>query len=318
MTRSSSKNLDSVAPSQVNATTTEPTAAAPEQPVAAATAQTAEVEATRALRLKAAQDKAAQYLREQRYEEAKRALEEAEEIQAEELNVQRLDEAKAERARAVTLTSEGKYSEAKLALARADELEAKVTGWKGRTKRLLASVRSRLPEAMTETIEPGTEASIAESLRIVNKHAKIAAAVGLLPGGLVNFAAVLAVQVLMVRRIARVFGHTAGKEQIRGLVLSLFGSALPAGIGQGAGLALASIPAVAAGAVVYFVATPILAYALTRAVGNVFIMHFESGGTLLTFDPKAFTDYFVNEFKKAGGTLRRAEPVAPTTTVTGV
>jgi hypothetical protein len=82
-------------------------------------------------------------------------------------------------------------------------------------------------------------------------------------------------------------------------------------VGHGTGLAIASIPAVVAGTVVYFVATPILAYALTRAVGNVFIMHFESGGTLLTFDPKAFTEYFVSEFKKAGGTLRRADETVP-------
>ncbi len=34
-------------------------------------------------------------------------------------------------------------------------------------------------------------------------------------------------------------------------------------------------------------------------------MHFESGGTLLTFDPKKFGDYFLSEFQKAGGTMRK-------------
>jgi hypothetical protein len=53
-----------------------------------------------------------------------------------------------------------------------------------------------------------------------------------------------------------------------------------------------------------FVVTPVLAYAMTKAVGGVFIMHFESGGTLLTFDPKAFREYFIKEFRAAGGVLK--------------
>jgi uncharacterized protein (DUF697 family) len=257
-------------------------------------------------------------MREQKHEEARRALKEVESLQAEATNVQRLAEAKAEREKAALLTSEGKYAEAQASLERADALEVQVEGWKGRPKRFLAAVRSRLPERSkaerkdeAEKPESAAEQPVAESMRIVKVHARIAAAVGLLPGGLLSFAALLPVQVLMVWRIARAFGQKVGKEQIRGAVLSLFTSLIPGLVGHGTGLAIASIPAVVAGTVVYFVATPILAYALTRAVGNVFIMHFESGGTLLTFDPKAFTEYFVSEFKKAGGTLRRADETVP-------
>ncbi len=298
----------------------------PEQQAAVeAPQETGDAGADRAARLKAAQEKVAQFLREERYVEAKRALKDVESIQAEESKTERLAEAKAEREKALLLTSEGKYSEARQALERADELEAMAAGWKDRPKRFLASVRSRLPErgrkeptegAGAESAEQPAAEPVTEALQIVSRESKWAAAVGLLPGGLLNFAAVLIVQVLMVRRIARAFGQKASKDQIRGVILSLFGSVIPVGIGHGAGIALASLPAAVAGTVVYFVATPILAYALTRAVGNVFIMHFESGGTLLTFDPKAFTEYFVSEFKKAGGTVRQADEPAPATSVT--
>lgn len=281
-----------------------------------------------AVRLKAAQDQVAQYLREERYEDAKRALTEAERITAEESKIHWLAEAKAEREKALLLTNEGKLAEARQALERADELEVMAEGRKGRPARLLTAVRSWLPHASkaagkdqkesveTESAEPLATAPVTESLRIVSRHSKIAAAVGLLPGGLLNFVGVFAVQVPMVWRIARAFGQNVSKEQARGVLLSLFTSVVPGIVGQGAGIAIASIPAAVAGTVVYFVATPILAYALTRAVGNVFIMHFESGGTLLTFDPKAFTEYFVNEFKKAGGTLRKADEPAPEASVT--
>ena len=276
-------------------------------------------EADLATRLAEAQGKVTQFMLEQHYDEARQAIKEVEALQAEEANLQRLAEAKAEREKAAQFTSEGKYAEAQQALQRADELEAKAAGWKGRPKRLLTSLRSRLPERLraerkdkTEKPVVAAEQPVTESMRIVKKHARIAAAVGLVPGGLLNFAILLPVQVVMVWRIARAFGQSVGKEQVRGVLLSLFGSLIPAGIGHGAGIAIASLPAMVAGTVVYFVATPILAYALTRAVGNVFIMHFESGGTLLTFDPKSFTEYFVNEFKKAGGTLRKTDEAVPT------
>ena len=279
-------------------------------------------EADLATRLAEAQGKVTQFMQEQHYEEARQALKEAEALQAEEANLLRLTEAQTEREKAAQFTSEGKYAEAQQSLQRADELEAKVAGWKGRPKRLLTSLRSRLPERLkaeraerkdkTEKPVVAAEQPVTESMRIVKMHARIAAAVGLVPGGLLNFAVLLPVQVVMVWRIARAFGQGVGKEQVRGVLLSLFGALIPAGIGHGAGIAIASLPAMVAGTVVYFVATPILAYALTRAVGNVFIMHFESGGTLLTFDPKSFTEYFVNEFKKAGGTLRKTDEAVPT------
>jgi len=284
---------------------------APTEPVA---------EVDLAAKIATAQDKVTQSTLEENYKEARRALKEVEALRAEETNIRRLAKAQAERERAAWLTTEGKYAEAQQALERADELEAQVKGWKGRPKRFFASMRSRLPERLkaerkdeTKKPESAAEQPVAESMRIVKVHSRIAAAVGLLPGGLLNFVAVLAVQAPMVWRIARAFGQNVSKEQIRGVLLSLFTSIIPGLVGQGTGLAIASLPAVIAGTVVYFVATPILAYALTRAVGNVFIMHFESGGTLLTFDPKAFTEYFVSEFKKAGGTLRKADEPAPTT-----
>jgi uncharacterized protein (DUF697 family) len=142
------------------------------------------------------------------------------------------------------------------------------------------------------------------AIAIVNLYAKIAGVVGLVPGGLLNFAAILAVQVTMVWRISNTFGHREGKERIRGMILSLLGSAVPTGVGGGMALAVASIPAVVTGTILGFVVTPVLAYAMTKAVGGVFIMHFESGGTLLTFDAKAFREYFIKEFRAAGGLLK--------------
>lgn len=145
-----------------------------------------------------------------------------------------------------------------------------------------------------------------KAIDIVNFHSKLAGAVGLLPGNLLNFAAVFAVQVTMVWKICNVFGHRESKERIRGVLFSMLGSIVPGAVGHTTGLLMVLFSAVVAGIAVYFVATPILAYSLTDALGNAFVMHLESGGTLLTFNAKKFGDHFFREFQSANGKLAPA------------
>lgn len=261
----------------------------------------------------AAKVKAAQLIAGGQYTEARKSLDEA---QAYDEAVERTSKANAARTRAAELMSERKFHEAQKALAEAEELEAGPA--KSRSQAVLEDLRYRLKK-----LKPGASpkdkavkepekalSAVNESMRVVSLYSKIAAGVGLLPGGLLNFAGILAVQVTMVWKIANKFGHTEGKDRIRGSVLSLIGSALPTGIGHGAGAALVAIPAIIAGTVVYFLVTPVLAYAMTKAVGNAYIMHFESGGTLLTFDAKAFGEYFLKEFQSAGGIVTHSADVS--------
>ena len=251
-----------------------------------------------------AKAKAAQLIAGGQYAEARKSLDEA---QAYDEAIERTSKADAARARATELMAERKFEEAKKALSEAEALDA--VPLKSRSQTVIEDMRFRLKKLKfgaspkeTAAKEPEKALSpVDESMRIVSLYSKIAAGVGLLPGGLLNFAGILAVQVIMVWKIANTFGHTDGKDRIRGSVLSLIGSVLPTGIGHGAGMALVAIPAMIAGTLVYFLVTPVLAYAMTKAVGNTYIMHFESGGTLLTFDARAFGEYFLKKFQKAGG-----------------
>ena len=230
----------------------------------------------------------------------------------------RAAQAEAARIRASQFMADRQFAEARKALEEADALEAPAAATTG-PRTVLSALRWRLnrkqeASSKAETAEKTEEqpavvlsaSSVSEAVRIVNLYSKIAAVAGLLPGNLLNFAAILAVQVTMVWRIANIFGHRDGRSRIRGSILSLMGSVVPTTLGHGIGFVVAAIPAVIAGSVLYFLVTPVLAYALTQAVGNTFVMHFESGGTLLTFNPKAFQEYFLKEFQEAGGTLKTA------------
>ncbi len=264
--------------------------------------------------VEAARLKAEQLLANRQFDEAKKAVAEAERLEA---IAERQPLVEAARAKATQLLAERRYADAMKALEEADALEAGPTTSDKWSKNVVTGLRDKMQnlrrakttekagvEAATESkaeVAGAGVGAVDESIRIVKLYSKIAAAVGLVPGGLLNFAAILAVQCIMVFKIAKTFNHVENKGRIRGAIISLIGSAIPAGIGQGAGIAVASIPAVITGTAIYFIATPILAYAMTQAVGKVFIMHFESGGTLLTFDPRAFGEHFLKEFKTAGG-----------------
>jgi hypothetical protein len=51
------------------------------------------------------------------------------------------------------------------------------------------------------------------------------------------------------------------------------------------------------GSTLGYLTLPLLGGASTYAVGRVFLQHFESGGTFLTFDPEQVRDYFAEQFE---------------------
>ena len=79
-------------------------------------------------------------------------------------------------------------------------------------------------------------------------------------------------------------------------VAALLGGLAPAMIARGAlGSILKGIPGL--GSIFGAVLQPAFAAAITYAIGRIFINHYESGGTLLTFSPSKFKDTFTEEVK---------------------
>ncbi len=224
----------------------------------------------------------------------------------------RTAEAEALRAKAAQFMADKQFAQARKALEDAEALEAEPAAEnKTGPRKVLAALRWRLnrkPEsgAKDEAVVLTSTATVDKAVRIVDLYSKIAAVGGLLPGNILNFAAILAVMVTMVWRIATTFGQREGQNRIKGSVMALIGAVIPTGLGHGIAAVVTAIPAIIAGSVLYFLVTPVLAYALTKAVGNTFVMHFESGGTLLNFDPRGFQEYFLKEFQEAGGQLKSA------------
>lgn len=117
----------------------------------------------------------------------------------------------------------------------------------------------------------------------IKYYARCAAAAGIIPAPIVDVAAVTAVQVRLVKRLAQAYGADYDDSAGRALISSLVMSYLPARIGYGSiGMMIRLTPIV--GPVLGLVTVPGFNYASTFAVGRVFKNHFAKGGTLPTLD----------------------------------
>ena len=133
--------------------------------------------------------------------------------------------------------------------------------------------------------------------RILRHHVWGAVGVGLVPVPLVDLVALTGVQLNMLRKFAKAYNVPFVKDAAKNILSSLVGSAVPVAVAPGLAASIAKVIPVF-GQTVGVVTMPIIAGAATYAVGKVFIQHFASGGTFLTFDPDKVKDYYAEMFKE--------------------
>jgi uncharacterized protein (DUF697 family) len=133
---------------------------------------------------------------------------------------------------------------------------------------------------------------------IVDKYATYAAAAAIIPLPLFDMVAIGSVQLKMVAALAEHFNVPFNDDLGKSVIAALLGSVTATRLGSGvAGSLLKTIPVI--GAIGGALAVPAVSYGVTYAIGRVFNMHFESGGTLLTIDPAAMRERFQGELAKA-------------------
>ena len=136
-----------------------------------------------------------------------------------------------------------------------------------------------------------------QAREIVKKYTYWSMGAGLIPIPVADLAAVTAIQLKMISDLANQYKLKFSKDAGKALLGSLVGGGGTAAIGPAAASSAKGIPLIgqAAGAL----AMPAIAGATTYAVGKVFISHFESGGTLLNFDPEKVRAHYEQEKDKA-------------------
>ena len=141
------------------------------------------------------------------------------------------------------------------------------------------------------TTEATTSSRLEQARRTIRNHVIGAGATPLLlPLPFVDLAVVAGVQLAMLRSLARIYERPFSEELAKKLIGALVGASVPA---TAMGL-LRALPVIgplgaAAGGA-----------ASTHALGEVFVQHFESGGTFLGFDPAKVREHYRSELEKAG------------------
>lgn len=138
------------------------------------------------------------------------------------------------------------------------------------------------PEALNERAES-----------VIKNHVLWSMGAGLVPIPILDIAAVSAVQLDMVRQLAKIYELDFSETQGKAMITSLTGSSLAK---LGARAAIKLIPGL--GSVVGGVAMATLSGASTYALGEVYKKHFETGGTFLDFDPARFKKVYKEKFEK--------------------
>ena len=137
------------------------------------------------------------------------------------------------------------------------------------------------------------ETRIEEVDNIIRNHIIWSMGAGLIPVLIADIFAVSALQLDMIRQISKVYDIDFRETQGKAIVTSLTSSTLAR---LGAGSIIKLIPGV--GSVLGGVTVSVFAGASTYALGEVFKKHFESGGTILDFDPDRLRKYYREKFEK--------------------
>ena len=149
-----------------------------------------------------------------------------------------------------------------------------------------------------------------QAAQVIRRNILWSMGAGIIPVAFVDTAAIMAVQVKLLKELADVYGipfrANAGKSAVAALLGGLTASGASSGLlatGMFHGL-IRSVPVV--GPLIGWATLPGFAAAVTYAVGRVFDQHFASGGTFLTFDPKRSRDISARSSTKpkSGGPAR--------------
>jgi uncharacterized protein (DUF697 family) len=136
-----------------------------------------------------------------------------------------------------------------------------------------------------------------QSLKTVKQYMWWSMGAGLVPLPILDLVAVSGVQVKMLADVSKIYDLPFEKSRVRAVIGSLVGFVVPHALSYGLiGSLVKAVPW--GGAVAVAPSMALFCGACTWALGNVFIQHFESGGTFLDFDPDAVKEYFRAQFEE--------------------
>lgn len=146
---------------------------------------------------------------------------------------------------------------------------------------------------------------------IVQTSMYCAAGLGIIPIPVFDLVGITGIQIDMLRRLSNLYDVPFMESKGKNLLGSLIGGGFSYSLAPIFASLVKIIPVV--GSTLGAVSMPITAGASTYAVGKVFIQHFESGGTFLTFDPEAVREFYASTLKDGNAIMTKEIASTPVT-----
>ena len=151
-------------------------------------------------------------------------------------------------------------------------------------------------ESVQEAAELDIDLRSRQAGNLIKKHVIVAMGASLVPIPLFDLLALTGVQLKMLHSVAKLYEVPFSKNLGKSSIASLLGGVMPTSTAMTLASLAKAVPGL--GTATGMISVSVLGGATTYAIGSVFVQHFESGGTLLDFDPKKMRAYFSNKLQE--------------------
>jgi len=151
-----------------------------------------------------------------------------------------------------------------------------------------------------------TEVSQKELDEILRNHVWASMGVGMIPVPVADIAGLMGVQLAMIKKLAGLFQVEFFKEAAEKIIISFLGYSLFSGMIPIALSAIKAIPFI--GQTIGSIISPAFCGASTYATGKVLIFHFQTGGAILSLDPKKMKEHYRQMFKEGRKFSKEIKP----------
>ncbi|MEP7308323.1 MAG: DUF697 domain-containing protein [Acidobacteriota bacterium] len=129
------------------------------------------------------------------------------------------------------------------------------------------------------------------AMRIVHRYVGVSAVAGLITVPALDVVALGSVHVALIKELTDYYGAEFSEHTARNILIAIMAGLVPGAIGSSFGRKLLSaLPFVAHGAGLLVMSG--FSAGVSYALGNIFIRHFEAGGTLDSFNPENLHQIF--------------------------
>jgi len=154
-------------------------------------------------------------------------------------------------------------------------------------------------KSVQEAAEQDLDLRSRQAGNLIRKHVIVVMGTSLVPIPLFDLVALTSVQLKMLYSLTRLYEVPFSKNLGKSSIASLLGGVMPTSTAMTLASLAKAVPGL--GTATGMISVSLLGGATTYAIGSVFVQHFESGGTLLDFEPKKMRAYFSSKLDEGKG-----------------